>query len=63
MWSFLAFLFNVQVGEFDVKTSSKTVTLESVLILIAQMYVILTYLKLWLAVASHNFKWVKIHIL
>ena len=40
----------------------KFATLEYVLILVAYILVIFTHLKLWVAVARYNFKWVKIAI-
>ena len=42
--------------------SNKSARLTYVFIRIIQIYVIFTDLKLWVAVATHNFKWVKIWI-
>ena len=42
------------------KALSTTLVVFSLFLLADQITVIFTHLKLWVAVATHNFKWVKI---
>ena len=51
---FLAFLFSFQTRQIEVEMSIKNVMAHA-LIQIVQKRLILTHLKLWIAVARHNF--------
>ena len=58
-YSIAIFYLFFKQEKFDWKMSFKFAGLTNVWIHIVQMYVIFIHLKLWVAAARHNFKWVK----